>query len=66
MANEFQMPLATRSAPARSARINLMEQHYASYIQKVKLAIERPGSDELHKDVKYLESMILYLTQECK
>ena len=66
MQNEYIVPLATRSAPARKGRLDLIEKHYEGYIQKMKLAIKRPESDESHKDIKYLESMILYLTQECK
>ena len=43
-----------------------MESQYSNYMTAVDKAISRQGSKELHKEIKYLESMLLYLTQECK
>ena len=66
MPNQYYMPLANKMAPAKKVRMNLMEQQYANYIATVEKAILRQGSKEMHKEIKYLESMLLYLTQECK
>ena len=60
------MPLANKMAPAKKIRMQHMEKEYDTYIKKVDRAISRPGSKEFHKEIKYLESMLLYLTQECR
>ena len=62
MPNQYYIPLANKMAPAKKIRMQHMEKEYGNYIKTVEKAISRPGSKEYHKEIKYLESMLLYLT----
>jgi hypothetical protein len=45
--------------------MDVIEKQYENYLNKVQVAIMRPTTFH-HKDVSYLESLLLYLTQECR
>ena len=63
-------PQNIRAAPAKKQRHNIMDEEYGEYLTAVKSAIIKPTAwgdkNQNHKEIKYLESMLLFLTQECK
>ena len=51
--------------PARKDKLKVINQKYKSYTDFTWISILRPMCYE-HREITYLESLLLYLTQECK
>ena len=51
--------------PARRNRQDLIRNYYSNYTECTSIAIRRPLCDN-HREIRYLESLLLFLTQDCK
>ena len=59
------VPTQNRLIPARKDKQKIINHRYKEYIDFTWVSILRPLCNQ-HREITYLESLLLYLTQECK